>query len=116
MGTLRTCIAAASPLSSPHKDGWRLENFIPLVADPYCGEALATFMTVIVKGDVSKKIANPLSSATLAILLKKDAETIEEMKRVLGDAYVQPQRPLGMGSSLVKLASNSTLLSLGGSL
>ena len=86
--TLRTCIAASPPLSSPHKDGWRVEQFIPLVVDPDCGEALAAFMTVIVKGDVSQKIANLLSSATLVILLKKDAETMEEMKCVLGDAYV----------------------------
>ncbi len=53
-----------------------------------------------------RRFINLLSSATLVILLKKDAETMEEMKRVLGNAYVQPHRPLGMGSSLVKLASN----------
>jgi hypothetical protein len=38
------------------------------------------------------------------------------MKRTLGDAYIQPHRPLGMGSSLVKLASNFALLLLRGSL
>ena len=57
----------------------RVEHFIPLVADPDCGEALANFMTVIIKGDVSQKIADLLSSSTLVILLKKDAEIMEEM-------------------------------------
>jgi hypothetical protein len=71
LDTLRTCIAASPPLSSPHKDGWRVEHFIALVADPDCGEALAAFMTVIVKGDVSQKIANLLSSATQVILDRK---------------------------------------------
>jgi hypothetical protein len=50
-----------------------MEDFIPLAADPECGEALVAFMTVIVKGDMSQKIADLLSSATLVILLKKDA-------------------------------------------
>ncbi len=109
LDTLRACSAAAPPLSSPHKDMWRVEHFIPLAADPDCGEALAAFTSVIGKGEVSQKIGDLLSSATLVILLKKDVETMEEMKRVLGDAYVQPQRPLGMGSSLVKVASDCTL-------
>ncbi len=93
-----------------------MKHFIPLVVDPECGEALAAFMTVIVKGDVSQKIAGLLSSATLVILLKKDAETMEEMKRTPGDTYIQPQQPLGVGSSLVKLASNYALLLLRDSL
>jgi hypothetical protein len=116
LDTLRTCIAAAHPLSSPHKDGWRVAHFIPLVSDPDCGETLAAFMTVIFKGDVSQNIASLLSLATLVILLKTDAATMEEMKRVLGDACVQPHRPLEMGSSLVKLASNCALMLLRGSL
>jgi hypothetical protein len=113
---LRICIAASPPLSSPHNDGWRVEHFIPLVVDPDCGEALATFMAVIVNGGVSQKIAYLLSSATLVILLKKDAETMEEMELVLRDAYVLPHRSKGMGFSLVKLVSNCALLLLRGSL
>ena len=41
---------------------------------------------------------------------------MEEMKRVLGDPCVQPQRPLGIVSALVKPASNCALLLLRGSL
>jgi len=73
-------------------------------------------MTTIVRGDVSDKIADLLSYATLVILLKKDAETMVAMKADLGHAYVQPERPLGMGSTLVKIASNYALLMLRGSL
>ena len=49
-----------------------MEHLVPLVADPSCGEAIASFMTTIVKGDVSNKIDDLLSSATLIILQKKD--------------------------------------------
>jgi hypothetical protein len=73
-------------------------------------------MTTIVKGDVSNKIADILSSATLVILLKKDAETMAAMKADLGNAYVRPRRPLGMGSTLLKIASKYALLMLRGSL
>jgi len=52
-------------------------------------EALAPLMTTIVKEDVSKKIPDLLSSATLVMLLKKDVETMVAMKEALGAAYVQ---------------------------
>ena len=58
-------------------------------------------MTTIVRGDVSNKIAYLLSSATLVILLKKDAEIMAAMKDALGAAYVQPHRSLAMGSIVV---------------
>jgi hypothetical protein len=67
-------------------------------------------MTTIVRGDVSQKLDDLLSSATLIILLKKDAATMAAMKEELSTDYVQPQRPLGMGSTLVKIASNYPLL------
>jgi hypothetical protein len=50
------------------------------------------------------------------ILLKKDAETMAEMKRRQGAAYLEPQRPLGMGSILIKVASKSAILLLKGNL
>ena len=89
-----------------------MESQVNLVADQACGEALASFMTTVIKEDVSKKIANLLSSTTLVILLKKDAETMTAMNEALGTNYFQPQRPLGMCSSLVKIASNCALLLL----
>ena len=93
-----------------------MEHFVSFAADQACGEALAALMTTIVKGDVSKKIADLLSSETSLILVKKDAETMAIMKEALGADYVQPQRPLGMGFTLVKIASNYALTMLLGSL
>jgi len=58
LDNLRLCMVTAPPLSSPYKDGWRVEHLISLAVDLVCGEALATFMTVVVKGEVSQKIAN----------------------------------------------------------
>ena len=114
--TLRTCIATVPPLSTPRNDGWCVEHLISLVADQSCGEALATFTTIVIRRDVSNKITDLLSSETLVILLKKDADTMAVMKEALGVDYLRTQRPLGMGSTLVKIASNCALLLLRGSL
>ena len=116
LDTLRTFIAMAPPLSTPHKDGWRVEYMVPLVANQSCGEALATLTTTRIRVDVSNKIADLLSSATLVILLKKDDDTKSAMKEAFGVGYLQPHRPLGTGSNLVKIASNYALLLLRGSL
>ena len=62
---------------------------------------MGAFATSIILGDVSNKISNLLSSATLVVLLKKDANTMVAMKLAQGPAYLQPQRPLGMGSTFV---------------
>ena len=45
------------------------------------------------------------SSATLVILLKKSEEEMAAMRTSLGEAYLQPYRPLGMGGTLTKLAA-----------
>jgi hypothetical protein len=107
--TLTACLAAAPPLSSPHRDGWRNEHFVDLAKDGACGVALARVLTAIIQGDVSQKTANILSSSTLIVLLKKDADQMQALKDALGDAYLQPQRPIGMGTALVKLACNCAL-------
>jgi hypothetical protein len=86
-----------------------------LARDSACREALAVFTTVTVQGDVLNKIAYLISSTTLVILLKKDAEIMTAMKDALGADYVQPHRPLGMGSILVYIASNCALIMLRGS-
>jgi hypothetical protein len=67
---LRTCLAVAPPLSSPHKDGWRTEQLSQLAPDDACGEAVASLATSSTQGDVSDKISHLLSSATLVVLLK----------------------------------------------
>jgi hypothetical protein len=65
---------------------------------------------VVYSGDVLGKTADVLSSATLIILLKKDAPAMEEVKARLGPAYVKPQRPIGMGTAIAKVACNCALL------
>jgi hypothetical protein len=63
----------------------------------------------MVSSDVPHKTADILSSAMLIVLLKKDAATMETLKQHNGDAYLQPQRPIGMGTAIVKLACNCAL-------
>ena len=67
---LRTCLATAPSLSSPHRDGCRNEHMEELATDPSCGAALARVVTAIVAGDVPHKTADILSSTTLIVLLK----------------------------------------------
>jgi hypothetical protein len=43
-------------------------------------------------------------------LLKKDAATMEELKRRQGAAYVQPQRKIGMDMAIIKVACKCALL------
>ena len=49
---LRTCLAAAPPLSSLHRDGWRNEHLVDFARDPAFGSALARMLTAVVDGDV----------------------------------------------------------------
>ena len=86
-----------------------MEHLTKIAPDDACKEALAAFATSIIHGDVSDKVFHLLSSATLVVLLKKDAYTMAAMKQAQGPAYLQPRRPLGMGSTFVKLASNCAL-------
>ncbi len=56
------------------------------------------------------KTADILSFATLILLLKKDVAAREELKRRKGATYVQPQRHIGTGMTIVKVACNCALL------
>ena len=77
----------------------------------YC--TLSTVVLVLYlaySAEIPGKTAAILSSAALIILLKKNAAAMEEMKARLGPTYVQPQRPIGMGTAIVKMACNCALL------
>jgi len=63
----------------------------------------------VVQGDVPQKTEDIMSSATLIVLLKKDAEQMEALKGKHGEAYLQPQRPIGMWTALVILACSCAL-------
>ena len=69
-----------SSLVDPHKDGWRNEHVFEQAKDDACGAALETIMTAFYTGDVPIKTTYIITSATLIILLKKDVDTMEEMK------------------------------------
>jgi hypothetical protein len=73
-------------------------------------------MTTLVKGEVSNKIADLMSSTTMVVLLKTNLEAMAKLKWIKGEAYLHPQRPLGMGSTLVKVASNCVLSLLKGNM
>ena len=47
-------------------------------------------MTTVIREDVFTKIADLLSSTTLVIILKKDADTMVAMKEALSENYMQP--------------------------
>ncbi len=99
-------------MSTPHRDGWRNEYFFELVKDPACGSALASLMTAVVpaKGDVPAKAIDIVSYATLIVMLKKDQAAMDELKKQQGLDYRQPQRPIGTGTAVVKVACNCALL------
>ncbi len=78
--------------------------------DPTCGSALARVLTAVVARDVLQKTADILYSANFIVLLKKDATTMEALKLKQGAACLQPQRPIGMGTAIVKAACNCALL------
>ena len=73
--------------------------------DPTCGSALARVPTAVVASDVPQKTTDILSSATLIVLLKKDAAP----KLKQGATYLQPHRPIGMGTTIVKATCNCAL-------
>ena len=72
--------SSGPPLSTPHRDGWRNEQFFEMVKDPACGSTLARLMTAVVTGDVPAKTIDILPSATLVVLLKKDQAAIKEQR------------------------------------
>ena len=80
-----------------------------MARDPACAATLARMLAAVVTGDVPQKTADFLSSSTLIILLKKDAASMEALKQAEKEAYLQPQRPIGMGTTVAKLACNCAL-------
>ncbi len=60
--------------------GWKNEHFVDLARDLACGAALARELTAVVQCDVPQKTVDILSSATLIVLLKKDAEAMQALK------------------------------------
>jgi hypothetical protein len=103
------CLAEVAPLTTPHKDGWRAEHLLALCKDADCGETFTDVIAALTVGDVTDYNCDLLSYATLVVLLKKTEEEIEALKLRQGRLYTQPQRSLGMGSTIPKIAANCIL-------
>ena len=93
---VRECIAAAPLLTSPHRDGWRMEHLEELSRDGAIADALATFISNIATGNVHAVTADYLASATLVALLKKGDEDTQALRDLLGPGFVLQIRPLAM--------------------
>ena len=106
---VHACLEVAAPLTTPHRDGWRAEPLLALDADLMCAEALTNLVRALALQDVTDATCNLLSSATLAISLKKTEEDMAALRALQGDQYMQPQRPMGMGGAISKRAPSCVL-------
>jgi hypothetical protein len=57
-------------------------------------------------GDVTNDTCDLLPFATMVVLLKKTEEDTEALRLKQGQQHQQPQRPMGMGSNIPKIAAN----------
>ena len=104
-----TILPRPPPLTSLHRDGWRMEHLEALSRDMGFATALATLIFNIASGDVPTSTADYFASATLVALMKKNEDDIKTLRELLGMAFVLPIRPLAMASVFVKLACNCML-------
>jgi len=103
------CLAEVAPLTTPHRDGWRAEHLLALCKDADCGAAFTDVIAALTARDVTDDICDLLSFATLVVLLKKTEEEMEALKLRQGQLQRQPQRPLGIGNAIPKIAANCIL-------
>ena len=85
---VKNSLATVSPLTTPHKDGWRAEHLLALTVDQDCAAAITDFVGALASGDVTDATCDLLLSATLIILLKKSEEEMAVMRAALGEAYL----------------------------
>jgi len=98
------CIVAVTPLTTPHRDGWRAERMLALCKDHDCIAPSIDVIVALAAGDVTDETCDLLSSATLVVLLKNTEEEMEALRIKQGTLYKQP-RPLGMGSTIPNITA-----------
>ena len=103
------CLAEVALLTTPHKDGWRAKHLLALCKDMDCAAAFRDLIAALEAGDVTDDTCNLLSSASQVVLLKKSDEEMEAIREKQGSTYKQPQRPLGMESTIPKIVANYIL-------
>jgi len=91
---VRECIAAALPVTSPHRDGWRMEHLEALARDHAFAATLATFISNIATRNVPSVTADYLTSATIVALLKKSEEDTQAFVAIVADPRLQCILPL----------------------
>ena len=57
LDTLKECLAAAPPLSLPHRDGWRNELLEALTRDDVCDGVVTSFIANVANGRVPRGTA-----------------------------------------------------------
>jgi hypothetical protein len=82
---------------------------LALCKDADCGAAFADVIAALTPRDVTDNTCDLLSFATLVVLLKKTEDEMEALKLRQGRFYRQPHRPLGMDSTIPKIAANRIL-------
>ena len=106
---VQACLEAIAQLTTPHKDGWRAEHLLALSANLSCVEALADLIRAVAMRDATDATCDILSSATLVVLLKKTEAEMVALREAQGDAFFQPQRPLGVEGAITMLATSCVL-------
>ena len=71
--------------------------------------ALTDLIDLLAARDVTDDTCDLMSSATMVVLLKNTQEEMEALRQKQGLEYKQPQRPLGMGINISKIATNCVL-------
>ena len=103
------CLATVAPLTTPHEDGWGVEHLLALCKDLEYRVAFTDIIVAFAAVDFTNDICDLLSFATQVVLLKKTEMEMEALCIKQGPLYKQPHRPLGMGSTIPKIAANYVL-------
>jgi len=65
------CMSKVAALTTPHKDGWRVEHLLAVCKDADCGASCTDVIAALAAGDVTDDTCDLLSSTILVVLLKK---------------------------------------------
>jgi hypothetical protein len=68
---VKECLASVTPLTTPHRDGWRVEHLLALCGDQACEAPITDLAGSLAAGDVTDFTGDLMSSVTLVVLLKK---------------------------------------------
>ena len=111
---VRKCIPAVPHLTSPHRDGWRMEHFEAFARDGAFASVFTVFINKVATVNIPSPTADYLASATLLALLKKNEEDTQALRELMGPDFVLPIRPLAMACVFMKLVCKCVLYGIQG--